>query len=162
MDHNISQAVRSIANRYRYYSHYHPLFPILPDIASFAKTYDKCLLLFWTIMAIGSKRSPSSLNLYLPLSVSVPRLAADLNTTASQSLETIQALLILCWWPFPFQATINDPSWTYCGLATHRALQFGIHRGRNHSDFVYNSKIDDATSFVYQKTWLGCYITNQM
>jgi hypothetical protein len=147
MDHNISQAVRSIANRYRYYSHYHPLFPILPDIASFAKTYDKCLLLFWTIMAIGSKRSPSSLNLYLPLSVSVPRLAADLNTTASQSLETIQALLILCWWPFPFQAT---------------TLQFGIHRGRNHSDFVYNSKIDDATSFVYQKTWLGCYITNQM
>lgn len=113
-------------------------------------------------MAIGSKYSTSSSNIYLSLSVSVPRLAGDLNAAASQSLETTQALLLLCWWPFPFQATINDPSWTYCGLATHRALQFGIHRGQNHSDFFYHGNTDVAVSVVHQKTWLGCYITNQM
>jgi hypothetical protein len=156
------KAFQIMADISRFYSLYHPHFPILPDFDVFAQAYDRCPLLFWAIIAISSKYSSRFSDLYLPLSVSVPRLAANLDVAASQALETVQALLILCWWPFPFQATINDPAWTYCGIATHRALQFGIHRAQHHSDYFYDKYIDDRTVIVYQKTWLACYITNQM
>jgi hypothetical protein len=128
----------------------------------FAKSYDRCPLLLWTISAIGSKYSPQFSHIYVPLSFSVPRLVADLNIAASGALETVQALLILCWWPFPFRAVVNDPAWTYCGIATHRALQFGVHRARHHSDFFYDRHLDEDAIIVHQKTWLGCYITTQM
>lgn len=146
----------------RYYSEYHHHFPILSDITTFSKSYDCCPLLFWTIIAIASKYSPRFSTLYLPLSSLVPRLVVDINIPANRSLNTIQALLLLCWWPFPFQATINDPSWTYCGLACHRALQIGIHRALYHSDFFYDGKLEQNAITERHRTWLGCYITNQI
>jgi hypothetical protein len=113
------------------------------------------------MIALGAKGSTQHANLYPSLSQSVPHLASDIGTYIVQPLATVQALLILCWWPFPFQASITNPSWAYCGLATHLALQFGFHRPYNCSDFVYQAVLDTESLIERQKTWLACFITNQ-
>ena len=150
-----------LLNPLRYYMHYQDRLPILPDLSSFAKSYVSCPFLFWTVIAVASKHSQQHSHLYSNLVKPVQSLAADINAAAGQSLATIQALLILCWWPFPFRATINDPSWTYCGLAIHKALQIGLHRPLHCSDFEYQAEHDSKDLTVRQKTWLACFVTNQ-
>ena len=145
----------------RYYTHYNHYFPILPELRSFAMTYDSCPLLFWTIMALAAKHSENHSHLYLQLKELVPHLATDVDKFASQSLAVVQALLILCWWPFPSGAAIANPSWLYCGLAVHRALQSGLHRPLNYSDFYFQGILDNESSVTRQRTWLACFIVNQ-
>ncbi|KAE9376216.1 hypothetical protein N431DRAFT_454779 [Stipitochalara longipes BDJ] len=146
----------------RYYTEYHPIFPIIPDLASFARQYSTCELLFWTIIAISSRYSEQYANLYLQLKIPLQRLATDISKFANEPLSVVQALLLICWWPFPFAATKEDPSWIYCGLATHLALQHGMHRPHNISDFCYQKTMEKDELVSWRRTWLGCFITNQI
>jgi hypothetical protein len=113
------------------------------------------------MIALGAKGSKQHANLYIALSQSVSNLAGNIGAHIAHPLQTVQALLILCWWPFTFRASVTNPSWVYCGLATHLGLQFGLHRSNNFSDFVYDTVLDSESFIVRQKTWLGCFITNQ-
>ncbi|PMD45865.1 hypothetical protein L207DRAFT_562926 [Hyaloscypha variabilis F] len=146
----------------RYWAEYHPIFPILPDLASFATQYNSCELLFWTIVAISSRYSAQYAHLYLQLKIPLQRLATDISKVSNEPLSVVQALLLICWWPYPFAATKEEPSWTYCGLATHFALQHGMHRPHNISDFHYQKTMKQDELILWRKTWLGCFITNQL
>lgn len=112
-------------------------------------------------MAIASRGMSKQAELYMRLIEPVKRLATDLNKAASQSFPDVQALLLICCWPFPFGAIDSDPSWTYCGLATHYALRLGLHRPRHQEDFRYAVPFDQETLILREKTWLACFIINQ-
>ncbi|KAB5533367.1 hypothetical protein GE09DRAFT_1250599 [Coniochaeta sp. 2T2.1] len=47
---------------------------------------------------------------------------------ASHSVDTIQALLIMCLWPFKTAHLSDDSSQFYCSIATQMGLQLGLHR----------------------------------
>ena len=112
-------------------------------------------------MAIASFDQENHSSIYVSLVDPVRRLAADLYGPQSRSLKTMQALLLLCVWPFPFQQTINDPSPMYCSLATHIGYQLGLHRPHHRGDFDESATLPIVSTTVEMKTWYGCFIVNQ-
>ncbi|CAI6097459.1 unnamed protein product [Clonostachys chloroleuca] len=145
-----------------FFSFCHEDFPILPDLLYFVRGYNRCKFLFWVVIAIGSKSTENHEQLYTQLRPHIRLLVSDLDGAVEHALGTVQALLLLCWWPFPFQATRSDPSWSYSGLAVHTALRAGIHRPHHFSDFMYNDRLDDAGIQAFRKAWIGCFIVNQL
>jgi hypothetical protein len=129
----------------------------LPEFDDFILEYDHNKLLLWTILAIMSKSQPET---YSSLVDPVRRLAADLYEPQSRSLKTMQALLLLCAWPFPFQRTHNDPSPMYCSLATNIGYQLGLHRPWCKGDFEEETQGRSTATTVEMKTWYGCFVVN--
>jgi hypothetical protein len=125
----------------------------------FIAKYDANKLLLWAILAIASSHSmPQAYNALVD---PVRHLAADLYGTQSRSLQTIQALLLLCAWPFPFQHSANDPSPMYCGLATNVAYQLGLHRSGFRQDFEFGKRTSpEGLDSERELAWAGCYIMN--
>ena len=151
----------TLTNPSRYFDHYHEYFPILPDKSIFIAEHRANRLLLWTVMAIASQSHHDLPNLYASLVDPGRRLAADIYSPQSRSLRTMQALLLLCVWPFPFQQTINDPSPMYCSLATHVGYQLGLHRPSFRGDFDEQVTERTTSTCVDRKTWYGCFIVNQ-
>lgn len=79
------------------------------------------------------------------------------------TLVLIKALLILCVWPLPFTSrTVDDVSWLLCGVATHKALQIGLHRPTKAYEFCSQDISEyDASPQNRRLTWLACFIVNQ-
>lgn len=145
----------------RYFLNYHPRFAILPPKEIFIAEYDMNRLLLWTILAIAARNKADQPALFSALVDPVRRLAADIYAPQSRSLRSMQALLLLCVWPFPFQQTINDPSPMYCSLATNVGYQLGLHRPLHRDDFDETLTRPSFSNAVERSTWYGCFIVNQ-
>ncbi|PWY68993.1 hypothetical protein BO94DRAFT_590574 [Aspergillus sclerotioniger CBS 115572] len=146
-----------------FYATLHPLFPILPSLPDFIKTYNANRLLLWTVIAVACKESAQYTHLYVTLVDPVRRLAGDLYNTQSRHFETIQALLLLCIWPFPFQQTAHDPSPMYCGLATQLSYQLGLHRPNQHMHWEYGATGSNyRVDLQRRKAWIGCFVVNHI
>jgi len=79
-----------------------------------------------------------------------------------RSIETVQALLILCLWPFPVSTTFDDPSHSYSGIAVQMGLQLGLHcPTQTYSHLAVREGIT-ADSDVKLTTWLACLVVNQI
>ncbi|KAL2823385.1 hypothetical protein BDW59DRAFT_148809 [Aspergillus cavernicola] len=145
-----------------FYRQYHPRFPLLPDLMVSIRNCTSCPLLFWAVIAIASGSSDTHRDLHLQLIGPVRRLAGIETTKAeTSSLSLIHALLILCCWPQPFSAMATDPSWVYCGSATHIALKMGLHRPGNLALSVSGTRISEEQILMHKKTWVACFIVNQ-
>ncbi|KIW21145.1 hypothetical protein PV08_01725 [Exophiala spinifera] len=131
---------------------------------TFVPHYDSNRLLLWSMLAVAAGHSSVTSVLYNSLVNPVRRLAGDIYSHQSRGLEAVQALLILCAWPFPYQQTVNDPSPMYCSLATTIALQTGLHRPPALSDDFAFQMDDSGSSRVNigdrERAWLGCFIMN--
>ncbi|KAL2844809.1 fungal-specific transcription factor domain-containing protein [Aspergillus pseudoustus] len=145
-----------------FYRYYHPRFPLLPDLLTLTRNCTSCQLLFWAVVAISSGYAEAHTDLHLSLAGPVRRLAGiEVINTDIASLSLIHALLILCCWPQPFGATASDPSWLYCGSATHMALKMGLHRPGDVGEFVYGVPVNEEQKLIRRKTWVACFIVNQ-
>ena len=119
-------------------------------------------LLFWVICAVAS-----SWKLQSQLAPMIKSMIAETIHTASHSVDTIQALLIMCCWPFRTIRLSDDPSPFYCSIATQMALQLGLHRPNQpywplrHGSLSGPSTVM-ADAEVRLTTWLACYVVNQM
>lgn len=71
----------------------------------------------------------------------------------------IQALLLLCSWPPPFEKQTDDTSWLRCGISTHLALQNGFHMPSFAQEFREGglTKVDIQGRTT---TWLACFLTD--
>ena len=127
----------------------------------FILEYDLDRLLLWTVLAIASRSLDDQPALFSALVDPVRKMAADIYNPQSRSLRTMQALLLLCAWPAPFQQTINDPSPMYGSLALNIGHQLGLHRPLHKADFDERAVGFAASTAVECKTWFGCFIVNQ-
>ena len=119
--------------------------------------YEKCPLLFWVICAIAS-----STRTMLQLQPGIEAMISQVVINPPRSVEVVQALLLLCLWPFPFGSTLSDPSFLYCGLATQLGLQIGLHRPTLSQEFSSRQQVLEVEDSVRQSTWVACYVVNQM
>lgn len=76
-------------------------------------------------------------------------------TCSIRSIWTIQALLLLCLWPFPVENQLDDPSWEYCGIAVAAALKMGLDGSPANWGVAIQPTTDELTCRL--KTWLGCF-----
>jgi hypothetical protein len=110
-------------------------------------------LLFWTIIAISCRYHHDYCHLLPPLKDPYHELLGKALTTSPMSLCTIQALLYLCYWPFPCRKQPQDPSWNYCGTAINAAICQGLDSPK---DYRWR-KLSTEEKNIRLKTWLACF-----
>ncbi|KAK4935426.1 Regulatory protein leu3 [Elasticomyces elasticus] len=137
------------------------MLPILLDIAQLARVASFCPLLMCVVLALASQRTPAHPDLRLHLLAPIRRLAFDVQESSRCPLQTVQALLILCWWPLEYEPTSSSPSWNYCGLAMQAALRLGLHQPHQAGDFVYKDSVNETSLAVRARIWAACTVVNQ-
>jgi hypothetical protein len=87
----------------------------------------------------------------------IRRLAAEESFKSdglSESLALVHALLLLCIWPLPYASLVDDPSWTFIGIAVQKGSQIGLNGTRS---IAWREKpLTDETARSLQSTWLVC------
>lgn len=155
---SISLAPEDVTDIFQlYFEKLHIHLPFRMD-RSIETLYEVCPLLFWVIIAVTSRNSGMVKEL-IPM---VKHMVSEIIMKPARNVEIVQALLILCMWPFPYHTQLEDPSFIYCGIAMHIGLQIGLHR----PDFAYefNSKVDVLRSspHIRRTTWIACFVVNHM
>ncbi|KAK1535275.1 hypothetical protein CPAR01_08817 [Colletotrichum paranaense] len=145
-----------------YFEHFHPYFPIVrsqdPD-----KLYKQSPILFWTLIAISSRRYTRDAGLFPFLIENLPREVWAAVSSPPISMSTVDALLVLCTWPLPSIRFLNDPSSSYVAIAQNAALLLGLHTGRGtHPEFCIGpNRQTDITDEEACFTWMGYNIQAQ-
>lgn len=120
-----------------------------------------CPLLFWAVVAVAARLQEKHRPLYLSLPWPIRRLAMEQSITVLPTVPVIQGLLLLCLWPLPYGAMIDDPGAVYSGIATQKAMQIGLHRPQRPSDFIWGLKPEPDVVGTRERTWGVCFIVNK-
>lgn len=140
-----------------YFTRCHPYLPFIM-CRSIEAVYEKCPMLFWVICAVASDETVRS-----QLEVPIRRLMSEvLDPPKGSSVERVQAILILCMWPFPFTNQKFDSSFIYSGIATQIGLSIGLHRPAVDADFGARTSERDEDEDIRRTTWLACFTVAQI
>ncbi|KAF3483896.1 C6 zinc finger domain-containing protein [Arthroderma uncinatum] len=146
----------------RFFTYYHPFLPLLETQKSSDEYYDTSPLLFWTILAVGSRRYQTDPSLLNALSGPVLRLVWSTLADVPQSYHVVKALALLCTWPFPTSSTSTDPTFMLCGMMQQIAMQIGLHRPSHAQDFSkYRVELREGELKDRVRTWAFCNIVAQ-
>ncbi|KAM5443520.1 hypothetical protein MferCBS31731_001293 [Microsporum ferrugineum] len=146
----------------RFFTYYHPFLPLLEAQKSPEEYYDTSPLLFWTILAVASRRYQTDSSLLGALSGPVLRLVWSTLADVPQSYHVVKALALLCTWPFPTSSTSTDPTFMLCGMMQRIALQIGLHRPSHAQDFSkYRVELREGELNDRVRTWAFCNIVAQ-
>src|SRR5580692_10095121 len=140
-----------MANSYLQHQYYH--LPILNRRTPIGTMQKNTPLLFWTIMVVSCRYHRNLCHRFPLLRDPYHELLGKALTTSPMSLCTIQATLLLCYWPFPCAKQPQDPSWNYCGIAINAALYLGLDSPKDHQ----LSKLSAEELNIRSKTWLACF-----
>lgn len=147
---------------YSFFDNYHPFLPFLFTSLSPDECFNNSPLLFWTIVAVAARRFDEDITLLRFLSAPVTQLAWDTTSKLPSTLATVQALLILCTWPFAASSLWLEPTPIWTGIAVSIAQQLGLHRPDSSAEFMRvkqptNTKLEDERL----RTWMACCIVSQ-
>jgi len=124
--------------------------------------YKESTLLFWTIVFIGSRRYTKDPTLVIQLTPKVKELLERAILSTDGSLCTIQALLLLCAWPLPFDSLSHDFTPTVAGVVLSLAMTNGLHVPGVGQDFARKKLPDDSRRRELRtKLWSICIATCQ-
>lgn len=145
----------------RFHSNYHPHLPIVNITDPPETIFAESPLLFNTILFISCRHHFTYSSFYKrlipPLNVLISEFSADPNKYVIE--KGIQALLLLCSWPPPFEKQVDDLSWLRCGMTTHLALQNGFHRPDCAQEFrgggLSKDELRGRTAI-----WLACFLAD--
>ncbi|KAF2170448.1 hypothetical protein M409DRAFT_19269 [Zasmidium cellare ATCC 36951] len=113
-------------------------------------------LLFWVICAVASED-----DFRAQLAPRVKQLVLNTISSPVHSVETVQALLLLCLWPFRASFRSDDPSYFYSGLATQIGMLLGLHRPAQTHAYRHEWDSHPVPGFrVKTTTWLACFVIN--
>ncbi|KAH8817104.1 hypothetical protein F5884DRAFT_243513 [Xylogone sp. PMI_703] len=144
-----------------YFTCYHAFLPFLIQKPP-ADVFAVSPLLFWAVITVSSRRYEQDIILSRALSGPVTQLAWETISSRPRDLSTIQALLLLCTWPFPMSSVFNQNTAIWSDISLRLAVQQGLHRPENPGDF---NRIKCIPSPSLQperiKTWAACNIVIQ-
>lgn len=133
--------------------------PILEWSPSIQALHQSSRLLFWTIIIVACRHHPTHAHLLETLQESYERLLQSAICKAMHSVQTVQAVLIICLWPMPRLHQSEDPSWMFCGLAMNSALHLRLNEPtipQQLADYDHSNagKISVRSRTM---TWLACF-----
>lgn len=161
-----------------YVTHYHRVLPVVEVSRGPEFVYKASTALFWTVMAIGSRRR----SVDLPEGVTFERLCQAQEVHLGQaavspilghgkssefnlaSLYAVQAFLLCTLWPPPTASINADMSWTTSGIAVLTAIRAGLHCPGHASDFerIFRNNTEHRTNLSEQLvTWLATNALSQ-
>ena len=75
------------------------------------------------------------------------------------SLEVVQALAVICTWPFPTSSSSTDPTFMLVGLMLQIGTQMGLHRALDAQEFAkVPVNLSAAEQVQWRRTWECCRI----
>jgi len=124
--------------------------------------YAESRLLFWTVVVTGSRKNVNDPTLILTLGPRVLDMAKAAIFAPGPVLLAIQALIILCCWPVPFEALSTDNTPVIAGAALQLSMSIGLHVYGTGQDFA-RSKVDgnQKESLRRAKIWTLCRLICQ-
>lgn len=143
-----------------YALNYHEHLPILEKVQSVSQLHDSNPFLFWTILRTACCRHPVLSYLFDLFSKPYHNLLGTAMTTAIHDFRTIQAILILCYWPNSGRRQSQDASWQLCGLALNAAMQMALDQpgpGRPFPGFAGRSNAHQMSVYSRHTTWLSLF-----
>jgi transcriptional regulatory protein LEU3 len=147
---------------FRFFKFYHPYLQLLDPAISPDEYYVRSPLLFWTILSIASRRYEDEPSLLAGLSLSVLKLMWSTLSAPPLSCHIVQAILLLCIWPFPTSSMWKDISFMLVTMAQNVAMQLGLHRPEIIQDFSRTKgRLSQKGIQEAVKTWSVCYVTGQ-
>ncbi|KAI1333544.1 hypothetical protein F5Y15DRAFT_410269 [Xylariaceae sp. FL0016] len=146
-----------------FFAYYHPFLPFLHDSQSPDLYYQQHALLFWTIIAIASRRYQPKPNILQELSSGpLNRLLWSTIGDVPNSYFVVKALCLLCTWPLPTSTTTADPTHILCGVMMKAATGIGLHRPNHTQDFSRVSvELNKDQLHDRVTTWAVCNIVAQ-
>ncbi|KAH8891577.1 hypothetical protein GQ53DRAFT_823598 [Thozetella sp. PMI_491] len=111
-----------------YFSSYHPSLPVLVPSVSPDSVYEASPLLFWTIIATAARHDSSDFSLLQTLIPAVKKLLWSAIAIVPHTLPSLQAMSILCVWPFPVSSMPLDVTFLLAGILKSAATHVGLHR----------------------------------
>ena|ERR1700761_4105717 len=147
---------------FRYFQNYAPFLPILPGDRGPDEYYSRCPPLFWSILAVASRRYQKDPTLLSSLSSKVFKLALLSTHSRSPGLPILKTLLNLLTWKFPTNDVSDEMNYVLCGSMIHLAVKLGLHLPLAAQDFS-RVKIQLSESDIRRRTgmWATCVILYQ-
>lgn len=141
---------------------YHPYLPFLNPSLTSEQYYQQHPLLFWTIIAVASRRYTADPGLLTSLSGPLTRLLWTTVGEVPSSYFVVKALCLLCVWPLPTSTTTTDPTHILSGVMMKTATGIGLHRPNHTQDFSRVSvELNKEQLHDRVTTWAICNIVAQ-
>ncbi|KAK4174280.1 hypothetical protein QBC36DRAFT_313094 [Triangularia setosa] len=146
----------------QFFNYYHPFLPFLNPNQTPDQYYQQHPLLYWSIVAVASRRFLPDPTILTKLSGPLTRYLWTTIGEVPQSYYVVKALCLLCTWPLPTSTTSSDPTHILCGVLMKIATGIGLHRPNHINDFsrvaveLNNEGLHDRI-----KTWAVCNIVAQ-
>ncbi|KIV84847.1 hypothetical protein, variant [Exophiala sideris] len=124
--------------------------------------YKASQFLFWTIVAIGSRRYIKDPTLILLLAPKVVELAKQSIFNTEKYLPALQAQILLCTWHMPIDTLQKDIAPTLAGAMLQMAMNIGLHVHGTVQDFSRVPLRYDLQQRNFRtRLWTLCLITCQ-
>ncbi|KAF2662881.1 hypothetical protein K491DRAFT_672723 [Lophiostoma macrostomum CBS 122681] len=135
----------------------------MEPVSSLEILYKDSTALFWAIAFTASRHHPRHSSLYHGLREPFQILLLNLFSTPVQSLKDLQALLIVCQWPFEVERHSEDPSWQHIGAVVNAALHMGLDKPKN--EVLFGSRRANRSINLYdpkyrRRTWMKVFETS--
>lgn len=143
-------------------SKYSPQLPVVDGDVHPNKCYSQSPLLFWSILVIGSRKyqnDPTLMSLLVP---QVKDLIKSAAFDGTKSLYTIQAFLLICHWPMPFNSLWKDITPIVSAVLLQHALSLGLHIFGIGQDFSRTKLQKDRSQIdLRARLWALCIVMSQ-
>ncbi|KAL1968442.1 hypothetical protein VTN77DRAFT_1971 [Rasamsonia byssochlamydoides] len=110
-----------------FFRHYHPYVPLLDPAIPPDEYYGRSPLLFWVIICISSRRYEDEPSLLVSMASPVRRLLWKTISNPPHSCNIVQAILLLCMWPFPTSSMWTDVTSMLATVVQTIAMRLGLH-----------------------------------
>ncbi|KAG9255820.1 uncharacterized protein F5Z01DRAFT_680787 [Emericellopsis atlantica] len=139
-------------------SSFRPQLPIIGSISVDAMLHGQPLL-FWTIIIIIGSHRPEARFVDMNMRFKDPftRYLNQQIMDAPLPLYKIQALVLLCEWPFGVETQAKDPTWLYSGVAIQAARFMSLDRQQTVPS-LRSLGVAPGNISARINTWLGCFL----
>jgi len=110
------------------------------------------------VLVTALRGHPELQDLYSTIADKVRIMAYEAPKPANVSLQFMQALLLLCQWPLPYEK-MEDPSHAFAVLATQMGLRMGMHRPDHSFEYGFDSS-NGGDELLRRIVWACCFTTN--
>ncbi|KAK5371143.1 hypothetical protein LTR20_007250 [Exophiala xenobiotica] len=144
-----------------YFRDYASLMPILEPSMTPNACYALSSFLFWAIIGVGCRTCHNNPTLLGVLPPKIHKMAL-LSVNGNGSLQTVQAWLLLLYWPFPKSNTGQDLIFPMSAAILHMAMQLGLHLPSSGQEFSkVRLRLSEEEMRMRAETWGYCTLIYQ-